>query len=193
MATLVCLGGCMSGPGSTDYDPLRGGRPLPASGASKSPARGGVDSGPDVLLAADTGVASPAALASSTSPRGGDEKPPAANPDVKVLPPRPVASTVQPIAAATNKTTAPATGPVPVTAASYEQLQQELQTRGVVWQLLKTGVADGEWFFACAIPDPNNAGVQRHYEGRAVGPHGLAAIRAVLKEIDDDVKQRAAR
>ena len=54
----------------------------------------------------------------------------------------------------------------------------------------KTSVERGEWFFACAIPDPNTTGVQRHYEARAVGPLGLAAIRAVLNDIDTDEKQR---
>jgi hypothetical protein len=77
-----------------------------------------------------------------------------------------------------------------VNEASFEQLQQMLQARGVVWQQLKTTVERGEWLFACAIPDPNTTGVQRHYEARAVGPLGLAAIRAVLKDIDTDEKQR---
>ena len=186
MAALVGLSGCMSGPGGPDYDPLRGGRPLPAD-AGTAQARAAVDSGDLPSLPSSSGASTPAALASSTSPHA-DQQPPT-DPGVKVLAPRPVASTAQPITAAAA-TTVPASAPGAVGESTYEQLQQQLQARGVVWQQLKTSVEKGEWFFACAIPDPNSPGVQRHYEARAVGPFGLAAIRAVLSDIAADVKRR---
>jgi hypothetical protein len=178
---LACLGGCTSGPGATGYDPLRGGPPLPAAPPT-STARGGAESDLGPALA-DSGVSSPAALAMGTSARPNDS---AGGPGVKVLPPRPSAAAPTPITTA-GGTSAPTTDP------TYEQLQQQLQARGVVWQQLRTGVEGGEWLFVCAIPDPATPGVQRHYEGRAVGPNGLAAIRAVLHDIENDAKQRGER
>jgi hypothetical protein len=183
-AALLALAGCATGSGATAYDPLRGGRPLPSTPSSLT--RGGGDRGDVPLPATDQGITAPAALASGTSPPP-DDRPAATG--VKVLPPRPTSSTTQPSTNGGNKT-APATGPVSANEASYEQLQQMLQSRGVVWQHLRTGAERGEWLFICAVPNPTTPGVQRHYEARAVGPNGLAAIRAVLNEIDEDQKQR---
>jgi hypothetical protein len=85
-----------------------------------------------------------------------------------------------------------ASGPVSPESSSYEQLQQMLRERGVVWQQLKTVPGGrGEWLFTCAIPDPTAPGLQLHIEGQAADEQGLAAIRAALKEIDR--KQRGDR
>jgi hypothetical protein len=186
-AALACLGGCAGGQSALNYDPMRGGVPVPAN-PTTSQVRGAVDGsdlGPGL---SDHGVSSPAALAIGTSARADDS---ATNPGVKVLPPRPSASAPAPVTTAGN--TAPAARPAPVSEASYEQLQQQLQARGVVWQHLRTGVERGEWLFVCGVPDPTTPGIQRHYEARAVGPNGLAAIRAVLNDIDNDLKQRGEK
>jgi hypothetical protein len=104
----------------------------------------------------------------------------------------------RPAEAATRMTAAPASPPIAPTAgvsspvtlsateASYEQLQHQLQARGVSWQQLKTGLAADEWLFVCAVPHPGQNNLERHYEARAVGSGGLAAIRAVIQEIDKD-------
>jgi hypothetical protein len=69
--------------------------------------------------------------------------------------------------------------------ASYEQLQAMLAARRVTWQRLDiVNEQLGEWKFMCAIPNPTNPRMRRNYEARAVGPYGLAAIRAVIVEID---------
>ena len=70
---------------------------------------------------------------------------------------------------------------------SYEDLQQQLKARGVVWQQLRlVDPQRDEWDFICAIPNPQQNNLRRNYTTRAVGPSGLAAIRAVLEEIDRD-------
>jgi hypothetical protein len=67
---------------------------------------------------------------------------------------------------------------------TYLQLQEMLRARGVSWQWLETVGTAGEWRFRCAIPNPQNRNLRRTYEARAVGDGGLAAIRAVIEQID---------
>jgi hypothetical protein len=67
---------------------------------------------------------------------------------------------------------------------SYEQLQAQLDARGVTMRRLETVGDQGEWRFICAVPQPGSPNTRRTYEGRAVGGHGLTAIRAVLEQID---------
>jgi hypothetical protein len=43
-----------------------------------------------------------------------------------------------------------------------------------------------EWDFICAIPNPQRNNLRRNCTTRAVGLFGLAAMRAVLEEIDRD-------
>lgn len=181
-ALAVCLAGCI-GPGvpapTLDYDPIRGGRPLPAA-----PASAGSEVALELPPNPASGARSPAALASASR-----------------TPNRPTASVKDPLVgvpvAATGKdkatTTASAAVPAGTGESTFEQLQQELRGYGVVWQQLKTGIDPNEWIFACAIPDPQTNGVQRHFEAKAVGPNGLAAIRAVLADIKTDQQQRGER
>jgi hypothetical protein len=82
---------------------------------------------------------------------------------------------------------ATAVGAVPAgpTEESYEQLQQMLLQRGVTWQRLKTGTNKDEWLFLCSIPVPGRPNTTKDYQANAVGPYGLAAIRGVIKQIDE--------
>jgi hypothetical protein len=66
----------------------------------------------------------------------------------------------------------------------YEQLQEMLAKRGVNWQRLETWGTGGEWKFTCSIPNAQNPSVSRMYEGTAGGRNGLAAVQAVLEQID---------
>ncbi len=68
----------------------------------------------------------------------------------------------------------------------YQQLQEMLRVRGVSWQRLETWGDAGEWKFRCSVPDPQKPGTGHNYEARAAGENGLAAIRAVLDQIDRD-------
>jgi hypothetical protein len=63
---------------------------------------------------------------------------------------------------------------------TYEQLQDQLKARNVVWQR-QDNTADGIRF-SCAVPNSSNPNIQRVYE--ATAPTYLAAIRAVLDQID---------
>jgi hypothetical protein len=103
--------------------------------------------------------------------------------------PAPLASSGSGVVQAGAVTTVPTpnTAPTPATTEeSYEQLQQKLLQHGVSWQQLKTGTAKGEWIFVCTIPEPGASNIEKHFEAHAVGPFGLNAIQAALKEIDDD-------
>jgi hypothetical protein len=67
---------------------------------------------------------------------------------------------------------------------TYLQLQEMLKSRGVTWQRLEPWGDGGEWKFRCSVPDPQNRAIHRNYEARAPGEYGLAAIRAVIQQID---------
>jgi hypothetical protein len=189
---LLVLAGCANPgrPSGNGYDPLIGGQPLTSSPSAR--ARGVVPPGGDPAPSTDRTATSAAALAvgnRSNDDRGNDDRDGPAQ-GVNLGAPRTPENRgpVTPVTPAGKKTPA---GPVSLDQASYEQLQELLQTRGVVWQQLKTVMEGrGEWLFVCAIPDPGTPGMQRQYEGRAADEHGLAAIRAVLKDIDNTLKQR---
>jgi hypothetical protein len=59
-----------------------------------------------------------------------------------------------------------------------------LVSRGVTMQKLETIGDRGEWKFSCAIPNRQIPNLRRNYEAQAVGPYGLAAMRAVIGRID---------
>jgi hypothetical protein len=74
---------------------------------------------------------------------------------------------------------------------TYLQLQEMLRVRGVSWQRLEMVGDAGEWTFRCAIPNPQTPNIRRNYQARAVGDCGLAAIRAVIDQIDREQAGRA--
>ncbi len=67
---------------------------------------------------------------------------------------------------------------------SYAQLQEALRARHVATQRLETWGDAGDWHFWCRVPQADNPNIGRVYEARAVGENGMAAIRAVIEEID---------
>jgi hypothetical protein len=74
---------------------------------------------------------------------------------------------------------------------SFDHLMDELRKRGVddFWRLEYLG--GGVYHFRCMVPSsPDNRNLGRNYEVRVPGANGLAAIRAVLDQIDHD---RAAK
>lgn len=91
-----------------------------------------------------------------------------------------------PAAPRTDET--PAYSPVSLSEAkitSYEQAQAQLAARGVLWQKLEmAGEKNAEWKFTCAVPKRQNPKVRRVHVAQA--PDALAAIRAVLGQIDKD-------
>jgi hypothetical protein len=72
---------------------------------------------------------------------------------------------------------------------TYQAAQEALAARGVTWQRLETRGDQGEWKFTCSIPDPKVPNVLRRYEAQAVGEHGVAAIRLVIRKIDEEQQQ----
>jgi hypothetical protein len=74
----------------------------------------------------------------------------------------------------------PARGP----ADSYQQLQDALTARGVTFRRLQTVGETSEWEFRCSVPSAQRPNIRLNYEAR--GSSDLAAIRAVLEQIDRD-------
>jgi hypothetical protein len=66
----------------------------------------------------------------------------------------------------------------------YEVLQEMLAKRGVNWQRLETWGTGGDWKFTCMIPNPQNPNNHTVYEALAGGRNGMAAVQAVLEQID---------
>lgn len=181
-ASVVGLAGCLgSGPSGLARlvdDPLiGGGRPLPPART----ARDDRESPSDDLTLPPIGTSTPAALA------GGKKTPEDPRGAVALGGPRAVEPKGGPITPASGFRAAE------TSEGSYEQLQKQLLAHGVVWQQLKTGLGPDEWSFECEIPDPQRQGLLTHFDGKAVGDNGLAAIRAVLADIESAKKQRGGR
>jgi len=65
---------------------------------------------------------------------------------------------------------------------TYEDAQQFLKQHGVTWQRISQD--DGEWKFACGIPNPSNPHVNRTYQTSRPFPDLLSAMRAVIAQIE---------
>jgi hypothetical protein len=70
------------------------------------------------------------------------------------------------------------------TASTFEQVQAQIKTRGVLWQRLEMVGETGEWKFSCSIPNRQNPRIRRTYEAKA--GDSVAAIRAVLEQLDKE-------
>ena len=171
------LSGCQ---GTHDWrgesDPIRGGPPLPTgqSATSRPPASAEV---PPLMTGRPS--TSPAALAVNPGATDTDRRTPA----VTIEAPRPLGQAPGVIV--------PMSGTVPATSSmvsaggyTFEQLQREFEKRGVTEQHLDTTSKPGEWSFHCAVPTPNDPYTRRNYDTKMVGDRGLAAMRAVLEQID---------
>lgn len=189
LAGAIGLSGCQGTPVSRDYDPLVGGSPIPAAPAGRLPSENsrpveGVAKNSDpLLLPPSQASSSPAALAVATPPPAPDRRTPAG--EVNLQAPRPADARLAVADPGSPPVVTPAGAVAPAGGDSYERLQKQLLSRGVVWQQLKNVERD-EWHYICAIPDPQQPNVRRNYEARASGPMGLAAMRAVIDEIDRD-------
>lgn len=70
---------------------------------------------------------------------------------------------------------------------TFEQAQQALKQRGVVWQRLETSGDQGQWTFQCSRPIPGQKNIYRTFETKGPLPYdGVSAMRAVLKTIDEE-------
>jgi hypothetical protein len=72
-------------------------------------------------------------------------------------------------------------------AMTFEQVQQYLKQRGVVWQRLETWGDQGQWKFQCSLPIPGSTNMNRTYVTDTPLPTDpLTAVRAVLDKIEKD-------
>jgi hypothetical protein len=181
-------------------DPLLGpGRP--AQGPTSLTSGGGSAVPP---LPTSHAMTSPAALASGPAPQtdpgrdlrsggasGTSGVPVSASPTWSRSPPQPgttglSAPELSAPAGGAPMTATSATSPAPMVPLSdaYAQVQEALRARRVSAQRLETSGDGGEWHFWCAIPRADNPNLRTNYEAKAVGENGLAAMRAVIEEID---------
>jgi hypothetical protein len=65
---------------------------------------------------------------------------------------------------------------------TYDQAQEQLKTRGILWQRLEMVADQGKWKFSCSVPNRQNRMINRTYE--AVADTDLAAMQAVLDQMD---------
>jgi hypothetical protein len=154
---------------STEGDPLRGARHLPAMattptttndrGARLNPPAEAVD---DIPTLPATLAPSPAALTVAPRLRGdtylGIDTPPAGSGSRQP---------VQPTGWTGN-------------ALSREQAWEQLRARGVTWQQLDRH--GDQWRLQCSVPNPTNPNASRFYE--AVAADEVSAIWAVIEKID---------
>jgi hypothetical protein len=163
---------------------------LPAatsSGSSAAIVSGDPLIGSHPLGIEDPGRAQPVAAWQGTrqltsGPPAADMTPNLRPPIVQALPPDPNAGAAGPGGA---QATPPAWSALP-TAADFDQLQQQLAGRDVIWQRLES--YPGGYKFSCMVPKPFERDVNRTYEATAADYR--SAIDAVLKKIDNDRQQR---
>lgn len=72
--------------------------------------------------------------------------------------------------------------PPPGGAMTFEQAQQQLKQRGVVWWRLDSD--QGQCKFQCSLPLPGSKNMNSFYEAKAADP--LSAARAVIEKIDKE-------
>jgi hypothetical protein len=65
-----------------------------------------------------------------------------------------------------------------------DPLLDQLKSRGMVWFKMEMNAETAEWDLSCAIPNRQNADVQRTYEVRAKDP--ASGLRAVIERVDRD-------
>ena len=195
IACLMVLAGCQTG--RLDHDPLVGGAPLPPGPLPPRSTGNAVAAGqvPPPPAPSNTGsLASLTAGPTQTLDSTHDMRVPvtpvpgstAGGPAGALLHgPEPVndgSSRLTPIAAPGSTSGLTLVGGPPRD--SHAQILEELRARGASrFNLVAVGDT-GEWKFSCSVADKPNADMLQRYESRAFGEDGLAAMRAVLEQID---------
>lgn len=192
LAGVLALAGCTAPPGrpappalpaaaagASEPDPLVGDVPIPPSNvpaakgllAEDDPRPGSLPPLPDA-----NGPTSPAALTGAAAKSVPADK---GKTGASLGGPRRPAVDVPPPGALIQ---AGATAPAGA-AETWEQLQQRLAARGVVWQQLKNdNQRPDQWTFHCAIPERDNRDRREVFVGEGAGP--LAAIKAALAQME---------
>jgi hypothetical protein len=206
-AALLAMAGCQNGYGSKS-DPLFGSQrpqmqapptgqaasnvpPVPATHSGTTPAAmaGGATPTPDNPrdLRMDVAPIVP------TSQQGGGAVRGLAPSPVQLGDPQPApeatSSNVKPIADPSFQRASAASGAslAPTGSLTFEQVQQYLKQRGVVWQRLETVGNQGQWKFQCSLPLPGGKNMNRTYMTDGPLPTDpLTAVRAVLDKIEKD-------
>jgi hypothetical protein len=192
-------GAPVSGTGANSTGP----RPIPTNTSATSPAEiaAGGPPEPSSTLRIPTGNTTPGSSPSSPGPnapaasgpwRGNQPSSGGAilKPPETVGAPLPAAP---PPTGTTGFAPVPGGAPVQLTSSagvgSLDQAYALLDKHKMTWSNLQYLGDQKEWKFSCAIPNPQNPNVQTRYSFQAPGKDGLAAVREVLQQIEQDAKQ----
>jgi hypothetical protein len=215
-ALLLAVAGCVPGSSPAfDNDPLFNGPRIPRNGTAAAP-RPAVPANGTVQLPPPDGATSPAALAAAVPAADASSLRIGATPAALASAPHDAGDSWQPApASATLQQPQPLVGPpprpvedadpppptVPVSAPTqpavptvgastgtdqYEQLEEELTRRGVLFQSLEGPDDHGVWSFTCGVPKHGDPSTVHCVEASAVGERGLAALRVAIDRIDRD-------
>jgi hypothetical protein len=200
---VLAMSGCNSMNRATNGDPLFGSPPPPKKALAEGPAP---NSATVTVLPPPTAPlngASTASLASGQRQFDPDKDLRIANPNPNATAgiqgwagptgnaPKPdtgaTLQSPQPVTPATQRETVPVSNPGNAGVArpsTFEEAKQKLEARGVLWQRLEHVNENGDWKFACSVP--NRQDPRRHRTYSAEAPDYLSAIQAVLDQIDKD-------
>jgi hypothetical protein len=158
--------------------------PMPSSytATGTAPVAGGETATPEnprnLRMAGDT-LAPPPPSPSLTGGNGaGAAAARGASPSVNVGNPEPV----PPVGTTANLATSSGSSVSAANIRTYEDAQQFLKQHHVTWQRMSQD--DGEWKFACGIPNPSNPHVNKTYQTNRPFPDLLSAMRAVIAQIE---------
>jgi hypothetical protein len=161
--------------------------PIPAlpssyTAAGTAPVAGGETATPEnprsLRMAGDPVTPAPPSPSLNGMDRGGTGAARGAAPAVHVGNPEPA----QTVGTPASLTTSPVSGGSAATIRTYEDAQQFLKQHRVTWQRMSQD--DGEWKFACGIPNPSNPHVNKTYQTTKPFPDLLSAMRAVIAQIE---------
>jgi hypothetical protein len=203
-AALLFLAGCegLNGKKFSEHDPFLGSstppNPTPVAGPGIRPEQSTATSttngsipplpssmsapGTAALASGETGTPEPARDMRLT---GGAAR--GVAPNVSMGSPEPAATgTTSRMTATSGATTPPATfSGSAASVRSFEDAQQFLKRQHVAWQRLDME-DDGSWTYTCSVPLPSNPHTNRTYKTTQTFSDPLAAIRAVLTQIEQN-------
>jgi hypothetical protein len=213
-AASLLLSGCLNPPPpqASTGDPLRGDQPpIPTAptptATAKTTEPDGKPTGPPAPVSRPSNSA--AALAASTSTSKINDPDPLTGPDPRTTSTAPdwkpsteTASIVlhgpqaldgpsPTLSSAPSTKPGVARGVTPASATvanvdSFQNAQNLLRSIGATSQVLETVGDTGKWHFLCRIPDPVQPSRLTVYEATVAGEDGLAAMRAVLHQIEQE-------
>jgi hypothetical protein len=188
---LAVAAGCQGlGGRSKDGDPFLGNTPM---SLQKEPPYKHPDSGSDTPPKPPPSPSSTHSLTSTATAAG--QQPGSTDTggtSIVPPPPAPAGATLAPPQALEGSTSRSGQWSAPVavpqtTVSTFEQLQKQLEQRGMRYQWWQQVAETGEWKFKCSVlTDPRSPDLLTTYTQSSYGDCGVGAMRDVLQKIDQD-------